>query len=81
MANDLISRQEAINAINELHDKPNAWLDLAVDTLENLPSEEPKTCEGCRHLGKWENEVENGYSSPCTLCKRRVNDNYEKRSN
>ena len=39
--NDLISRQAALDAINELHDKPNAWLDLAVDTLENLPSAEP----------------------------------------
>ena len=35
---DCISRRGAIDAINELHDKPNAWLDLAVDALENLPS-------------------------------------------
>lgn len=45
---DLVSRQEAIEAINELHDKPNAWLDLAVDALEKLPSEEPQ-----RMRAKW----------------------------
>jgi len=38
---------------------------------------QPKTCEGCKHLGKWENEVEYGYPSPCTRCKRRVDDNYK----
>ena len=43
-----------------------------------LPSAQPETCEGCKHLGKWENEVEYGYPSPCTRCKRRVNDNYER---
>jgi hypothetical protein len=39
---DMISRRGAIEAINELHDKPNAWLDLAVDALENLPSAQPQ---------------------------------------
>lgn len=39
---DCISRQAAIEAINELHDKPNAWLDLAVDALEDLPPEQPE---------------------------------------
>jgi len=47
-------------------------------TVEELKSEQQKTCEGCKHLGKWENEVENGYPSPCTLCKRRVEDHYER---
>ena len=46
--------------------------------LARMPSAEPETCEGCKHLGKWENEVEYGYNSPCTGCKRRVNDNYER---
>ena len=40
---DLIDRQQAIDAINELHDKPNAWLDLAVDVLEKLPSAQPES--------------------------------------
>ena len=46
--------------------------------LQKLPSAEPETCEGCKHLGKWENEVEYGYPSPCTRCKRRVEDRYER---
>ena len=37
-----------------------------------------ETCEGCRQLGKWENEVEYGYPSPCTRCKRRAEDYYER---
>ena len=47
-------------------------------TVEELKSEQPETCEGCKHLGKWENEVEYGYSSPCTCCKRRAEDHYER---
>jgi len=46
--------------------------------LRQLPSTQPETCEGCKHLGKWENEVEYGYPSPCTSCKRRVEDHYER---
>lgn len=46
--------------------------------LDHLPSVKPETCEGCKHLGKWENEVEYGYPSPCTRCKRRVGDHYER---
>ena len=50
--------------------------DMAIAALEQaLPL---KTCEGCKHLGKWENEVEYGYSSPCTRCRRRTEDYYEK---
>ena len=48
------------------------------ETLKYIPSAQPETCEGCKHLGKWENEVEYGCSSPCTRCKRRVMDNYER---
>ena len=49
--NDLISRRQAIDAIDELHDKPNAWLDLAVDALEKLPSAQPEIiyCKDCKH--------------------------------
>ena len=49
-----------------------------VDHVIDLPSAEPKTCKGCKHIGKWENEVEYGCSSPCTFCKRRMKDNYER---
>lgn len=38
---DLISRKSAIDAINALHDKPNAWLDCAVEAVEALPSAQP----------------------------------------
>ena len=42
------------------------------------PSAQSDFCEGCKHIGLWESEVEYGYSSPCTRCKRRASDNYER---
>ena len=42
---DLIDRQAAIDAINALHEKPNAWLDSAVDAVMTLPSAQPEPCE------------------------------------
>lgn len=43
-----------------------------------LPSAQPESnCFGCKHVGMWEDEVEYGYPSLCTRCKRRANDNYE----
>ena len=42
MSKDTIYKQAAIDAINKLHEKPNAWLDLAVDALEKLSSAEPQ---------------------------------------
>ena len=53
MMDDLISRQAAIDAINALHDKPNAWLDCAVDAVMALPSAQPEP-----HYDEW-----------CTDCK------------
>ena len=47
---DLISRQAAINAINALHEKPNAWLDSAVDAVMTLPSVEPVQHEECEYV-------------------------------
>ena len=47
----MISRQAAIEAINELHELPNARLDLAVDTLEKLPSAQPDIIR-CRDCAK-----------------------------
>ena len=46
--------------------------------MEIAALEQAGTCEGCKHLGKWENEVEYGYPSPCTGCKRRAVDRYER---
>ena len=53
-------------------------VESAIKSLEGYPSAQPQTCEGCKHFNKWENEVENGYPSPCTRCKRRVGDHYER---
>jgi hypothetical protein len=38
--------------------------------------EQKEPCKGCQHDGEYENEVEYGYPSPCTQCKRRCSDNY-----
>ena len=35
------------------------------------------SCEGCKNIGLWENEYENGVSCPCLRCARRMKDNYE----
>lgn len=35
-------------------------------------------CAECKHQGQWENEYEMGYPSPCTECRRRARDNYER---
>ena len=44
---DLINRQAAIDAINALHEKPNAWLDSAVDAVMALPSAQPERWIPC----------------------------------
>ena len=80
---DLISRQAAIDEMAELQGRAYTKAKLkgiskAWKRIKRLPSVHPETCEGCVHLGKWENEVEYGYSSPCTRCKRRVEDHYER---
>ena len=68
MSKDTIYRQDAVDAINELHDKSNAWLDLAVEALEKLPSAEPE-----RKKGKWigKEQFANSpefYSWQCSVC-------------
>lgn len=77
-----IDRLAAIDALMSILDRENhaefLYTDEICNALEELPSAQPETCEGCRHLGKWENEVEYGYPSPCTRCKRRVEDHYER---
>lgn len=74
---DLISRQAAIDAVAEwFFDTTD--LRQPKEVLCCLPSAKSETCEGCKHFGKWENEVEYGFLSPCTCCKRRVDDNYER---
>lgn len=83
--NDLISRQAIMKEFADFVRKSNnsdfaqtpTWND-AVSLVGSMPSAQPETCEGCKHLDKWENEVEYGYPSPCTRCKRRVEDHYER---
>lgn len=55
---DLINRQAAIDAINALHEKPNAWLDSAVDAVMTLPSAYPKK-------GRW---IKDGHHIQCDSC-------------
>ena len=40
-------------------------------------SEQKEPCKGCIHNDNYENELEYGYPSPCTKCKRRCIDNYQ----
>lgn len=82
---DLIDRQAAIDVLEErlqANGYSNAALvselNRTIGYLMRLPSAQSETCEGCKHLGEWENEVEYGYPSPCTRCKRRVEDHYER---
>lgn len=71
---DLISRQKAIEVFEDTTFTKNE----IVRRLSELPSAQPEyTCVGCKHRGRWEREVEYGFSCPCTECKRRANDNYE----
>lgn len=88
VVDDLISRQAAIDALDKIFPADPMRNDytqgiacgaaLATEFIEQLPSAQPDSCKGCKHMGLWENEVENGYPSPCTRCKRRASDNYER---
>jgi hypothetical protein len=46
-------------------------------TEELQEHREADGCKGCKHVGLWENEYENGLSCPCLRCSRRTPDNYE----
>ena len=71
---DVISRQAAIDTFEDTTYTKNEIR----RRITELPSEQLENCEGCKHFGKWENEVEYGYPSLCTRCKRRVEDHYER---
>ena len=76
---EYIEKQAAIDTVDEALTRVFVeHRDIAEKMINKIPSAQPKTCEGCKHLGKWENEVEYGYPSPCTRCKRRVEDHYER---
>jgi hypothetical protein len=48
----------------------------ALRHMEGGNNPQPLTCDGCAHYGNWEDELEEGYNSPCITCKRRASDNY-----
>lgn len=81
--NDLISRQEILKHIEKM--RQDLLMDnihrasitmtgmyLCEEAVMNYSSAQSKNCEGCKHFGKWENEVEYGYPSSCTCCTRKV---------
>lgn len=85
MRDDTISRAAAIDELEERL-QANGYSNVAlvselnrcIGYIMRLPSAQSETCEGCKHLGKWEDEIEYGYSSPCIRCKRRAEDHYER---
>lgn len=49
---------------------------LESQLAESQRREKAAGCDGCAEYGKWENEIEYGYPSHCTRCKRRCKDNW-----
>lgn len=81
---DLISRQAATKLIEDMVSdatsngiSPRLDPDYVISGIEALPSVQ-LTCEGCKHQGRYDNERECGYNSPCTVCKRIASDNFER---
>lgn len=75
---DLISRQDAILAIEDMPNAYNGWSDTydkacIIGVLEEVPSAKPLvlTCDGCRHVGTYDTDF------PCSGCIRREKDYYE----
>ena len=73
---DMIYRQAAVDAIDALHDKPNAWLDSAVDAVMALPSAQPEPSDAVYRLYKRAYEAGQRNAQPelhfdewCTDCK------------
>lgn len=79
---DLISRLQAAEARVTKVSKEGAdgYLETmqAESIIKAIPRAHTEGCEGCKHLRKFENEVEYGYLSPCTVCKRKARDYYER---
>ena len=50
---------------------------MNLNRTEELETKKTDSCKGCKHVGLWENEYENGISCPCLRCRRRMKDNYE----
>ena len=78
IVSDLIRRQDAIHAIEDMPNAYNGWSDTydkacIIGVLEELPSAEtqPITCDGCKHVGTYDTDF------PCSGCIRREKDYYE----
>ena len=78
--NGLIDRKRILQSITdycELHGvSVETWIVRLITEEPQVEALEGQTCDGCKHKGQYENEYENGYNSPCTVCKRRARDNY-----
>lgn len=69
----LLSQMFLIQFSKEEHEA----LAMAIDAFNADRKTESQTCETCKHKGKWENEFEYGYPSPCTGCVHRALSRYE----
>lgn len=70
-----MSRQRKV-VITVTYNDLGTIIDTKAEELDS--SAQPETCEGCKHSGQWENELEYGAFCPCLACKRRASDNYER---
>ena len=68
---ELINKQVVIDTINELHEKPNAWLDCAVDAVKNLPPVQQEQKTALWIIRKW------GDDAQCSNCGRYFKDVYD----
>ena len=72
---DCVAYKDIPDGFNDKFDDGVKWI---LERIDEMTSAQPESCDECKHLGKWENEVEYGYPSPCTHCKRRARDHYER---
>ena len=65
--NDLISRSDAIDAVDKLSDEPIGYLEAAIDALVDLPSAQPEIirCNDCKH---WDTSWENNFAPNYHYC-------------
>lgn len=64
----LIYLEDAIDAIDALHDKPNSWLDYAVETIKQLPLAEPERKTGYWVFNKEQSEEISDDVFMCSAC-------------
>lgn len=68
---ELIYKQVVIDTINELHEKPNAWLDCAVEAVKALPPVQQEQKTALWIIRKW------GDDARCSNCGRYFKDVYD----